>query len=842
MQAITRFNVSNSSKIRSGLIFYTLSAFLFVAVEWIQRLDSFNDESDFFVFILQFGMFWIYLAMVMADNRIHTGRRWRFYNIRHNTLLFLIFNISAYSLNRMIPVFQDSTLWLTIFLVLMNAALLLFVLHRVQMAEWIHHFILPILGASLLLEIYQMFYVLPVYPITAVSFWIFGISLHVFVPLCLVGLIGRILYLYHQQSRDYLFSAMAGIGISLGMTLVFVHKIASVNQIVEQEYQREHAPLSESELPVWVRVSQRIPSNWISERVLKAGITYSQYDAQSFWDFVDVAGGLNEKIEHDPLIFLATVWSGTVQIHHKDRINILKSLYDKRHQAERKLWTGKNLRTSNIVTNVQVFPEYRLAYTEKTIKIKNDLKPVLRWRRTQEALYTFHLPEGAVVTSASLWVEGVEREAWLTTKSKADSAYTTIVGRERRDPLLIHWQEGNRVTARIFPCTPKKPRTFKIGFTTPLKYENNQLTYQNIDFVGPSWEGARETVNLLIEGDDKAFKSSLGFEKEGTSFVYDGGYQSDWNLEMKAPVLAETMFSFNGRTFQLSNAPKNVESFDAAYIYLDINASWDDNEFDQLWPTLKGKNVYVYTNRLEKMSSSNAEDLFELLQKRHYSIFPIHKIDRPVNSLIISKSDRMTPTLSDLKGSTFARELQASLEAQSNPIRLYHLGDIQSPYLQMLCELRALQDESGSLEQLLSWIEQGQFPPKRESQRVVAIDEADMRITEIGMVDTTNRAPDHLMRLFSYNDLMKRIGNGYYNKKQLESGLIERAKEAHILTPISSLLVLETDKDYERFNIKKSQNSLGNAQISSDGAVPEPHEWLLIILSLVFVLYMYWRR
>ncbi len=64
------------------------------------------------------------------------------------------------------------------------------------------------------------------------------------------------------------------------------------------------------------------------------------------------------------------------------------------------------------------------------------------------------------------------------------------------------------------------------------------------------------------------------------------------------------------------------------------------------------------------------------------------------------------------------------------------------------------------------------------------------------------------------------------------------AQKAYVVSPVSSMVVLETQKDYERFNIKDSQNSLNNASMKSKGAVPEPHEWALIIIACLVLLYI----
>jgi hypothetical protein len=54
--------------------------------------------------------------------------------------------------------------------------------------------------------------------------------------------------------------------------------------------------------------------------------------------------------------------------------------------------------------------------------------------------------------------------------------------------------------------------------------------------------------------------------------------------------------------------------------------------------------------------------------------------------------------------------------------------------------------------------------------------------------------------------------------------------------------VLETQQDYQRFGIDENKNSLKNASMKSSGAVPEPQEWMLIILAAGVVVYLVTRQ
>lgn len=108
-----------------------------------------------------------------------------------------------------------------------------------------------------------------------------------------------------------------------------------------------------------------------------------------------------------------------------------------------------------------------------------------------------------------------------------------------------------------------------------------------------------------------------------------------------------------------------------------------------------------------------------------------------------------------------------------------------------------------------------------------------------------NDAPDHIFRLFAYNDLLRKIGRQYFDREALEEQWLRQAEEAFVVSPISSLIVLETDRDYDRFDIDENENSLNNVQgpkkvvkntqnfgklIGNSGATPEPHEWVLIVI------------
>ena len=818
-----------------GLAFLATSFIAFASTTSVYSI-SFDTFSEIFFF--NYALTFIYFIIVLRQNKKDTGALFRFPSFKRNVLLLQLFNISAYSLNRTIPVFDLSANWVVGFLLLSNILLLIHILWQQYANTWFNHLLVAVSSIAILFHVYESLYVAHVYHIGILGSWFLGIPLHVFVPALYTWVFIKIVRRFWKKHATFWTTAATSCVVAILFISYFSIQFHKVNITIQRSFHTIQKPYQDKSLPPWVTVSQKLQKNWVTERALKCGIVYTDAD-NLFGSFGNIR--MNERVKHDPLVVIASYFSPAAAMAQVDKINILRYMFDARHQTERKLWRGDNLSTTDIVTNVQLFPDYRLAYTEKTFKIKNS--QVQRWRSQQEALYTFYLPEGSVVTSASLWVNGKEEPAYLTTKGKADSAYQAIVGRERRDPLLLHWQEGNRVTLRVFPCTPQEDRQFKIGISSPLHKAEQQLAYKNIDFEGPYWKGATESINIIAEAPLTNISAPFSFREEGTSYTYLGKYNSRWSFAFDAPPLSTKAFTFNGKAFQLAAHQQKLQPFDAQHIYLDINAGWSRKEVNTLWELIKHKKVFVYCNqRILQVTAKNRAAIVKQLRRQNFTLFPFYKITQPEDALVISKFHQLTPTLADLKRTGFIEQTSNFFSKSTIPVRLYNIGPERSPYLKTLQELRAIQLESGSLEELARLLKDRLFYQNQESENTIVNQYGAFQIRALEEAIVVSDAPDHLMRLFEYNDILREIGKNYFHQKELSQQLIADAKEAYVVSPISSLIVLETQEDYDRFGIQKSKNSLQNASIANSGAVPEPKEWLLILLVLFITLWLYFRR
>ncbi|MBV1910681.1 MAG: hypothetical protein KUG78_15365 [Kangiellaceae bacterium] len=107
-----------------------------------------------------------------------------------------------------------------------------------------------------------------------------------------------------------------------------------------------------------------------------------------------------------------------------------------------------------------------VAYLEWVLEFKNSSF------RQREARVQIALPPESVVSRATLWVNGEEREAAFAGKSKAQRAYQSVV-RTRRDPLLVTTLGTDRILAQAFPIEPNGGTIkFRIGITAPLVLDN----------------------------------------------------------------------------------------------------------------------------------------------------------------------------------------------------------------------------------------------------------------------------------------------------------------------------------------------------------------------------------
>ncbi|WP_341836102.1 XrtN system VIT domain-containing protein [Chitinophaga pollutisoli] len=789
-------------------------------------IDTPRGDTLFTLFVVHAGLAILCLICYM------TMERKKPYSKDIKTVLWLLWLVSCYALNREIPVFDESTTWQAVLLVISGATLLTF-RYADLLPGWGRALLGISAGVATLLFAYLAICCIPLFPFAAVGIILLGLGFHAFVPAFLV---------YHTISaiRNLQLGkpALTGAALSLLIVAAFCIRYAMIVQDINQAYNRKMIEGSD-ELPAWVETANQLRPGFVNDRVLKTGLVFTTSEVlQNLFDFDMPNRNFDARNFHDPLVTIAHLFSPALRPDHADRIKILEALYDSRHEAQERLWSGDKLSTTYVHTCIRLWPEQHLAYTEKSITVYN----AARWGAA-EGIYSFELPEGGVVTSLSLWINGKEEKAILTTKEKADTAYKTIVGVEQRDPSLVRWQEGNTVSLRVFPVNSMDSRVFKIGVTAPLKVEGGKMIYYNIAFRGPVFRRATEYTSITNEGDQLPAVKPAGFARNGTLLEREGAYRPNWQLEMPLVPLRPQTFAFNGNAYTIQAYEPERSSVSTSAIYLDINHSWTRADMRTIFGMAGNIPIKTFAgDKFVSLTKENFREHVEPLLDNRFSLFPFHRIPDPAGALVITKNTTVSPALTDLEGSVFRLKLAERLADPAFPkIRLYDLGTRLSPYLASLKAARAFRYEQGNVTQLRELLNKGLFAEDPETPDKVVIDEAKAAIVRRADSSATGTAPDHLMRLFAYNHILQQTGKGLITGSQGQEHLVAAAKEAYVVSPISSLVVLETQQDYDRFGIHDEGNSLKNASLNGNGAVPEPHEWALIVLAIVS-LYIYLNR
>jgi Ca-activated chloride channel family protein len=93
-----------------------------------------------------------------------------------------------------------------------------------------------------------------------------------------------------------------------------------------------------------------------------------------------------------------------------------------------------------------------------------------------EGYYLFPIPEGAVLSNFSMFINGKETAAELLDATKARAVYEEIV-RKIIDPALLEYYGRGMFKARIFPIDPHSTKRVKISYKQSLERNNGTIGY-----------------------------------------------------------------------------------------------------------------------------------------------------------------------------------------------------------------------------------------------------------------------------------------------------------------------------------------------------------------------------
>jgi hypothetical protein len=131
------------------------------------------------------------------------------------------------------------------------------------------------------------------------------------------------------------------------------------------------------------------------------------------------------------------------------------------------------LSTSRSVITGVADPQTLTASYYWTFTLKNTT------RSQQEAQMKISLPDGAVVSRATLWIHGKAQEAAINSTETVEQAYDWIVTLHR-DPLLIKQIDSKHINLKASPVMPNKEMKIRIGMTVPMTATADGSTHMEL--------------------------------------------------------------------------------------------------------------------------------------------------------------------------------------------------------------------------------------------------------------------------------------------------------------------------------------------------------------------------
>lgn len=817
----------NKVGVRASMVITFLSIIVLVSSLIGSKFDNQKFESICFFNVVIELLFGVIVCFCVLKNKEKYKHLIPF--------LFLNWFVGCFSTNVFINIFENLPIW--VYVVTFLFCISNFAIYNNFKHKYFSRILYLLNGCSYLLILYYAIYLIPFAPLSVLGILALGLGFYGLVPM--IVLVSHTVILIHNfdKNRKNAFAFGTGILLVFSGFVIFTLFLHFESKEVSKSGITNSFDSQNPDLPTYITISQKIKPNFLNEILLKKDIVYISSD--NFFQFRSFNSfgnnkQYNERKTHNPIINLAYLFTRSLDLTSDDRINILKSNFDKRLETEEQLWDGKDLFTKNIKEDVIIYAKERLAYTEITLDIACAEKS---WG-DKEAIYSFQLPEGAVATSLSLWVNGIERKGILTTKEKAKKAYDQIVGVEARDPSLMQWREGNKIVVRIFPIRYDLPRTFKCGFTTPLKVDKKTMKYLSLDIKGPNINNA-ETISRIQMANNEKFESTKVFKLENDFYINESTGLDSW--EAKIPMTSDafsTSFIWKNKGYKINEIQKSKIHFKPSEIILDLNESWTEDEIQDI-VSHSNKNYFVWkNNHKEPINRKNYKTVLDQFKALTYSLLPLYELKD--SSLVITKCSSISANFEELESSDYLKKLRKGTKQKN--IKVINISENLNPFWQTVKEQKIVSYLKIDLNNCLNLIEQDQFLEFKALENTINIEPASIAIQETDITaEMRNNGSNHIFRMYAFGKVIQEQVN-IQNDSVKENKFINLAKEANIVTPISSLIVLETDEDYKKNGIEKNVNTLGNASINNDGAVPEPHEWLLIIIGLTTVFFYYRKQ
>jgi hypothetical protein len=487
-----------------------------------------------------------------------------------------------------------------------------------------------------------------------------------------------------------------------------------------------------------------------------------------------------------------------------------------------------------------------LAYFEWTGTVTN------RGDRQREARLTLALPEGAVASRATLWVNGEPREASIGGRAETRAAYAAVVQRSR-DPLLVTTDGAGRLLVQAFPIEPNAAMQFRIGISAPLAIARDgsrsvslpAIVERNFNIA------ADQPHNVWVEGDTPiattaALRPSILEGKAGvTGMITEADYaRARPQLRITSitgPSLRSGTIVAAGKqpAIIVTQRIERVAVTRPGALAIVVDGSvGNKGAADALAATLdtlpRGLPVSLRIAAEQPVTVALAP----------WSSAQRDLVQKTLSAATFSGGQDNFPAVSDAVAETSGANATLLWIHGPQPVRF----DRSSARLDQMLErstalprLVRYQATAGAAitEQGQPWFETARFvsPTADPARDLRGVLEDIAQSGTAWQVTRTAEAPGtaipgsiHIARLWAAGEAT-RVLNG---KEAPRKAAILLARQANVVTPISGAVVLETDANYK-------ENGLAVPDPDAVPTIPEPHEWALLAIIAGLLVWL-WRR
>jgi Vault protein inter-alpha-trypsin domain len=489
-----------------------------------------------------------------------------------------------------------------------------------------------------------------------------------------------------------------------------------------------------------------------------------------------------------------------------------------------------------------------VAYLEWTVEFRNT-EPTDREARLQLAL-----PPGGVVSRATLWVNGEEREAAYGGRGAVRAAYERVAVQQRRDPLLVTSKGADRVLAQAFPV-PRDGGTikFKLGVTAPMELIDESkarltlpaLVDRNFSFAADTshsvWiEGKQAlaaSVPRLVANrvDDRLFRLSGAVNDRDLSRlrptvtvdrnpnagrmaarIGDGEIVLQ-DVTRAAPATAAVMLVIDGSARLADTSTKLIEALDAIPPGIKVGAIIASEPMQRIalapWSDLQKRNV---TRLLRSTSFVGGQDNAPALAEALLALEA-----EPRAALLWVHG----PQPISFRDGTVRLEQAAARLSRLPDVVLYSVEPGPNellPDAPWAWAVRSL-PRTGSPEADLS----SYFARTLGQAPVLTI-----RRQQTQAAEGLAKGSEHIARLWASGRVLELMRA---NPSGNRAAAVALATQYRLVTPVSGAVVLETQQQYD-------ESRLTPVSQATVPTVPEPHEWALLLIGCAALSWWTWRR